>query len=254
MREITFEEINDENLRVEIFSSEIQPLLEQASKNSIKEMIDGLEMPFYVETGDLIGNAINNQKILNILKELSIESIFYCEKIFRFFNNCFLFRDENIRLVIFEIVKSCLKKNEIRPFKLIYKVSVNPAPIKLFEDIYKTLTVEEKNQVVLIYNDFLEIKKELDQREYDFDKKFQSEGKKNINPIKQLTRDDVITGWQAYDSDADELTAFIESTPAARLAHDAAVQAMNEGDEKGRSTWEGFLRALYIVSVKLDAF
>ena len=75
---------------------------------------------------------------------------------------------------------------------------------------------------------------------------------KDDNPIKQLSLADIQAGWAHYDNAQTELAAFIQQVPAARLAHDAAVTAMNAGDAAGRSTWEGFLRALYIVARKLD--
>lgn len=72
------------------------------------------------------------------------------------------------------------------------------------------------------------------------------------NPIKQITAQDIKTGWAIYDHPEGELEKFILEVPAAKIAHDAAVRALEEGDTAARSTWEGFLRALYVVARKLE--
>lgn len=72
------------------------------------------------------------------------------------------------------------------------------------------------------------------------------------NPIKNLTIGDILEGWQIYDTDKDKLEAFIKEFPSAKLAHDAAVKSLMDGDEAGRSVWEGFLRCLFIVAHNID--
>ena len=71
--------------------------------------------------------------------------------------------------------------------------------------------------------------------------------------LAEFTIDDLRLAWASYQDESEKLTAFIKAVPVARLAHDAAVRAMNSQDEAGRSLWEGYLRALYMVSHTLDA-
>jgi hypothetical protein len=68
--------------------------------------------------------------------------------------------------------------------------------------------------------------------------------------IMEMTKDDIFRGWSAYEADEEALKTFILTCPAARAAHDGAVAAMQQGDERARSTWEGFLRALFVCAVK----
>jgi hypothetical protein len=68
--------------------------------------------------------------------------------------------------------------------------------------------------------------------------------------IADLDQDDVMRGWEAYDAQPETLRRFILDVPAAKLAHDAAVSAMKQGDNQARGVWEGFLRALFVCALK----
>lgn len=68
--------------------------------------------------------------------------------------------------------------------------------------------------------------------------------------IIELNTDDLFLGWMAYDNEEQALKDFIRDCPAAKVAHDGAVIAMKNGDDKGRAVWEGFLRALFVCALK----
>ena len=66
--------------------------------------------------------------------------------------------------------------------------------------------------------------------------------------LNKITKEDLIEAWSHYDSQDSTLADFVERYEIAKIAALAATSAMESDDNLSRSTWEGFLRALYVMN------
>jgi hypothetical protein len=120
--------------------------------------------------------------------------------------------------------------------------------MSLVQDIYELFNPKQKEKVALVYQEYLRVKSEISKKN-----NYMMFNLNQSSLIKQITVKEIQEGWQSYDSSDSELTDFIKEIPAAKIAHDAAVNAMNAKDSEGRAVWEGFLRCLYIVAKKMES-
>ena len=65
--------------------------------------------------------------------------------------------------------------------------------------------------------------------------------------LNKITKEDLVEAWSHYDSPDSTLADFVERYGIAKIAALAATSAMEANDNLSRSTWEGFLRALYVM-------
>jgi hypothetical protein len=65
--------------------------------------------------------------------------------------------------------------------------------------------------------------------------------------LRSITYEQVVEGWKKFDKNDSGLSAFLEKYKIASIAGNAAANAMAKGDNEGRATWSGFLRALYVL-------
>ena len=65
--------------------------------------------------------------------------------------------------------------------------------------------------------------------------------------LNKITKEDLVEAWSHYDSQESTLADFVERYEIAKIAALAATSAMESDDNLSRSTWEGFLRALYVM-------
>ena len=249
MRELIFKEINDEEKWQTIYNNEIKPLIDNPTENNIRELVIGLSNVTLSYQFDVqLKEDLNDIRVIRQLKNVGLLSNNDFENVVRLLNSSFLLGNENVRQMIREIVIEYLKNGDIRPLRTIFQVSVNPAPMSLVQDIYDLFNPKQKEKVALVYQEYLRVKSEISKKN-----NYMMYNLNQSSLIQQITVEEIQEGWQSYDSSNSGLTSFIEEVPAARVAHDAAVNAMNAKDSEGRAVWEGFLRCLYIVAKKMES-
>jgi len=249
MRELIFKEINDEEKWQTIYNNEVKPLIDNPTENNIRELVIGLSNVTLSYQFDVqLKKDLNDIRVIQQLKNVGLLSNDDFEKVVSLLNSSFLLGNANVRQMIREIVISYLNNGDIQPLKTIFQVSVSPDPMGLVQDIYELFNPEQKEIVAIVYQEYLRVRSEIEKKTNLMMSKMNQS-----SIIQQITVEEIQEGWQLYDSSNSGLTSFIEEVPAARVAHDAAVNAMNAKDSAGRAVWEGFLRCLYIVAKKMES-
>jgi hypothetical protein len=249
MKDLIFEEINDAKKWQNIYYNEVKPLIDNPTENNIRELVLGLSNVTLSYQFDVqLKKDLNDIRVIQQLKNVGLLSNDDFEKVVSLLNSSFLLGNANVRQMIREIVISYLNNGDIQPLKTIFQVSVSPDPMGLVQDIYELFNPEQKEIVAIVYQEYLRVRSEIEKKTNLMMSKMNQS-----SIIQQITVEEIQEGWQLYDSSHSELTDFIKEIPAAKIAHDAAVNAMNAKDNEGRAVWEGFLRCLYIVAKKMES-
>ena len=158
MRRLTFKEIDGPDWAA-VYTKEVLPLIERASLESMIALVDGLsEVTLSYNFDTKLEQDLSTPIVRSALKQVCLRSISYYEKVVRILNSCFLLKNADVRQMIREVVLEYLDRDEISPLQIIYKVSVNPAPMSLVKSIYDLLSPAQKDKVTIVYQEYEDLK------------------------------------------------------------------------------------------------